>query len=390
MNNFYEHLYPQMSRDQLDKERTLNYQRTQAFYKIRMDGFKDSIYANLQEGENNIINHLNKTIQEKWNVVFGQFWGMINYMRKNSNSINVLSYAQNFYNEIYNNQDSTFEQKILADTLLQFAKNPKQNAGAVLGNSYEVYITAVLQAYIAQMADISNDKIEELIQSIVKTGSKTSKGYTVAKDTSIRADIILGAENENYTKKNGVLSANGVEIELQNLIDLTGTQDVNDVLEEMALKYNNAGLYGLSLKVWKDGNSKEFTQSKPLRDNLQSVFSQKDSHGRRRAWDEDYVTVYMLWKISSWLINILSPTTIGIVTSAGFEGYDTWLSNHLFYMDIQLTKIRKDPHKGMPETMSSAIKIRNFNHNAMKVNNYLRKKNKSTARLMIQAIPKKV
>ena len=59
-------------------------------------------------------------------------------------------------------------------------------------------------------------------------------------------------------------------------------------------------------------------------------------------------------------------------------------------MDIQLTKIRKDPHKGMPETMSSAIKIRNFNHNAMKVNNYLRKKNKSTARLMIQAIPKKV
>ncbi len=59
-------------------------------------------------------------------------------------------------------------------------------------------------------------------------------------------------------------------------------------------------------------------------------------------------------------------------------------------MDIQLTKIQKNPHKGMPKTMSSSIKIRNFNHSAMRINNYLRKKNKSTARLMIQAIPKKI
>jgi len=359
-----QHLQPQFPKGQLDIMRDINYQKAQKFYEQRYEAWKNFMKANLSNGEQNIEEYLIEKIEKQWGAITGYFWGGYNGAKKSSN---YKKYIQNL-------KAKTFEHKFAKEMLLKWASTNGQNPAIIVGNSYEPYVTSVMQDFAKAIAGLSENMTDDLLQTFIRnTGSDVSKSALIEGSKNVRPDIIVGGES--YKSENGVLKSNGVDVELQGEIDLN-PDSVIDELSDLAELYNNANLYGFSLKAWSKSNSKEFTQSSVLRKQINDDFMQTDDKGSRHAWDRNYVMNYMLWKVSSKIINLIGPTNIGLVTGKTFTPFSTWLNNHLFYMDVQMSNVRKDnKKKGMPELNSSAVRIRDYDRNNQILIDTLKKKN---------------
>ena len=183
-----------------------------------------------------------------------------------------------YLNGIKNSYDKEFLTKAIVEYKKRYDAGKGGNPASLLGNEYELYINNILQNLVMTMAGITNDQVENMIQV---TGGMTSKSVAIKKEGNIRPDIILSmsaeTENSDFEKRDGVLYKNGIEVELQESINLNVTAE--DFLNSLAEDYNAAGLYGFSLKVWKNSNNKKFMDSTPLKEDLSKDFSVTDKDG---------------------------------------------------------------------------------------------------------------
>ena len=104
-----------------------------------------------------------------------------------------------------------------------------------------------MQDFAKAIAGLSENMTDDLLQTFIRnTGSDVSKSALIEGSKNVRPDIIVGGES--YKSENGVLKSNGVDVELQGEIDLN-PDSVIDELSDLAELYNNANLYGFSLKA---------------------------------------------------------------------------------------------------------------------------------------------
>lgn len=376
-----ERLKPQLSQSAMDAHTWLNYEKAQKFYELRYNAWERYMEINLQQENLNLITYLTNVLtddQNGWAKISSSFWKEF-YTMTNS--------KQHFTDYINNISQEKFNENIGLDLLRQWVlTKPRKPVAAFLGDRFETYVTNVMQSFGKTMGVAGQQLADNLLTEYFKqTGAMRSTGATVKDAQNIRPDIIVG--NITYDIQNNgapsqkVLTGNGVAIELQGKVDLD-SQTAIDQLKQLAEIYNTANLFGFSVKVWSDSNRKEFSSSSIIRNELQNIFFERDAKGSRHAWDKDYVTTFVLYHLSTWIVNIIGPTNIGLVTGKDFVSFSDWLKDkHVFYMNVQMKNVRaKDKTKGLPQVAEKAkgqtddgIYILNYSHESQKLATSLRK-----------------
>lgn len=378
-----EHLPPQYSKSNLENWMELNYQRAINFYKARFDGFVKNLEKDLNVNAENLLQSINADIQKKWdNNIRGKFWTMVSQIRKGENISGQISTLQN---------SDVFEERFLGNMIMEFLTqykaNPKSSPAAIFGNNYENFVNAVIVNTVWGGANFTAQEIDTLVNEVANhisvTGNKKSSSVAVSGSAYIRPDIIWSLNNPaDFQKRGEVLYANNMSVELQSSINLDETATTE--LLNLAEQYNIAGLYGFSIKSWFNSNRKAFMHSTPLKDELSNTFTQVDSNGIRHNWQNDYTTAYMLWKVSTHIIDFIGPTDIGLITGRQFESFDIWLNNHLFYMEVQLNNIRdnKNSYSARPTISNAAVYILDFIHGSQNIKTKLSRADKTGNRYL--------
>jgi len=372
-----EHLPPQYSISTLESNTTRNYQKAINFYDARLKSFGEKLSQEMGILEDDFFKQLNNDIERRWDEeIRWRYWAMVDAIKSGKD-------FKKYLNNIKNSYDKEFLTQTIAKYKAQYDKGKGGNPASLLGNEYEDYINTLIQNLVSSMAEFTNAQIQNMIQV---TGTKTSKSVATAKEGNIRPDIIFSmALNSDYVKEKGVLYNNGIAIELQEKIDLDVAPE--EMLNELAKEYNAAGLYGFSLKVWKNSNNKKFMDSTPLKNELSEDFSRTDSKGSFHNWEVSYITAYMLWKVSNNILNFTGPTDIGLITGNGFEGFNTWLGNHMFYMKVQVDNIRGTKgYSARPSISDPGVYILNFIHNSQKINHSIKKSKKGSGSIIVKSV----
>ena len=226
------------------------------------------------------------------------------------------------------------------------ASNPK----AEMGKRFENFISTKI--FNNKNLDFAMESvIENGLSSVIfeLTGKKQSTSALVKGTKQIRPDafISFGADIQ-MTDENGQLMMNSnnqlLSVELQNKIDLN-VLDENTLINIMK-NYLEANAYGFSLKYWSGGSGKTFTRSSKLKSDLNSVFRQK-LDGTYHSWEEEYATAYANWEVSKYLINLINPNVIALISGNGFEWMDTFLESHILRMRVQRAATT-NKHKKLP------------------------------------------
>ena len=266
----------------------------------------------------------------------------------------------------------------------------KQGVGALIGNTFESYSTKALQGTneefkdavsgaASQLADIV---VDDLINNlnVVGTGNIKGRAATVKGVKNIRPDIGLNFSDEQLQ---------GYNVELEGWLNLSNIDALKmEVLQDHELLKNflQSNAYGLSVKVWSQANNKEFAQSSTLQEMINNQLITYSQYGNRTTWEGQYTMDFVNLQVSKYLINIISPTNVAIVTSSGFTWMNDFLANKLFTMQVQLGTInishRGPDGEGFPQVISSSIMIKQFANAEMRFN-YNVRMNKKTGRIFM-------
>lgn len=181
------------------------------------------------------------------------------------------------------------------------------------------------------------DTIDNGVNSVIArvTGNMTSKSAIQEGAPQIGPDVMVATSGSfGFKKSEGVLSAGSTQaaVELQTMIDLQITDD--NTLLSMMQTYLQSNLAGLNLKYFTNASGKVFTKSTPLQNQLNDVFRQKHD-GSYHTWEEEYATAYANWQVSRYLINLINPNVVAIVTGAEFQWVDAFLESHILRMRVQ-------------------------------------------------------
>ena len=286
-------------------------------------------------------------IQKIWQAVDFSKGGL---KTKNLQAIN----GESIYEKSYNN-------------IVRMAKGAGTSSqiASALGREFENFLANCLQ--ISNFGGAAGEQVNALGDSLIAqlTGGISGKSALVSGAKPIRPDIMLMYNSEISGVGTGTpkITSNNINtpIELEEIFDIS-SEGINDSqLLQQLLNNQLSNAFGLSLKIWKNANSREFSSSMGLKNSLQNTFDSTYPH----TWNSNYTSTYVIYQISRLLINIISPTNVMMVTGNGVTWMDDFLASHLFYMDVQMnslaqsSKARAPGYEGHPQMLSEAIKIRN-------------------------------
>ena len=258
----------------------------------------------------------------------------------------------------------------------------QRNISSFLGYEFEAFMEKALapeelsRAVSAEAAQI----VSSLAGGFSRTGGITSTSAVVKGQRDIRPDLGLGMSFTGDSLGTLNMGEKTISVELQELVDLNDlAMEEKEITSSEVLKsYIDANAFGFSLKLWKDGNNKEFSSSSVLQKSINNQFITYGPYGNRTTWESNYAEWFVVYQLSKYLINIISPTNVAMITGNNFIWMDDYISNKIFFMDVQLEALAKSKrgtgYEGFPSVMSSAIRIRQLNNTAQIFNTRVAKK----------------
>lgn len=283
--------------------------------------------------------------------------------------------------DIYTNNnlsvaDKEIEVKKRFDTspyLLQMLTAIKQansrNFYASLGFLFEnIGIEQILNPVFDKMSARTNAISNGLITAF-STGARQSLAASVSGIRNIRPDTIISLNQIEFINDQGVLkeSKSELPVEMQGQLNIEWGNMIPSAEEIMTQKnllemfLNGGNFFGLSFKTWDNNtNGKAFTSSTPLASAFNNLFNQKDSKGKKHAWQYNYTSEYVAYILSKNIFQIIGPTNIGMFTANGIIWMDEFLASHLFFMRIQIQR-RFKGEWFFPQITDPEIYVRNYN-----------------------------
>lgn len=330
-----------------------NYNVAIGYYKQRHEFMQQLYEMKTGQAIENLTSYINERVEYYWTNVVQE----------------VLKYVndQGGRKEIKGKELPDLEFSLEAQSVLKQLATAGGLPTTILGNEFENFLYESLSlkdlgdAANAVVAEASDTIVDNLLNSSLSashTGSITAKSAVVTGKRAIRPDIGLGFSEKNLQ---------GMGVELQGLLDLS--EFTNALYEEMKSQKNESLLdflrqpaFGLSLKIWKNANNAEFSSSSPLQNMLNNQLYTYHALGYRTTWEGQYTIDYVNYQLSKYLINIISPLNVAMVTGAGFIWMDQFLENKMFFMHLQLNGIKKSSRgpqlEGFPEITDPGIYIR--------------------------------
>lgn len=356
-----------------------NYNIAIGYYKQRHELMQQLYEKQTMQSINQLTNYITNRADYYWSNVVQE---VLNYVRDNGGRAGMRG-----------QQLPDLNIPISAQNVLKQIATGGSLATVALGNEFEkfLYDSLSLQEFGEAASGVATEYSDTIVDSLLSsglqashTGHITAKSATVKGKRSIRPDIGLGFSEDNLQ---------GIGVELTGLLDLT--EFTNALYEEMRSKDNESlaeflrqPAFGLSLKIWKNPNNAEFATSSILQNMLNKQFyTVHPAYGYRTTWEGQYAMDYTNYQLSKYLINIISPLNVAMVTGAGFIWMDEFLQNKLFFMHIQLNDVADSTRgplaEGFPEITDPGIYIRAV-AKGVNVFNYTISRSKKTGRIWMR------
>lgn len=342
---------------------TKNYNTAKEYYHQKKEAFKQFVAKDNEAFLDELVKYINVKIGEfDQNITQAVFAGLSG----NDWSQNISTITQMAEKKLQETNYSIVWENLYKKLANNKIKN-RQSLAAALGVEFEKFLadSLVPEEFTKNIEGITNDLVDSLLAGFSQTGAIRSKGATVRGKKDIRPDMGFNIAGGGYRHKIAQLPNSTLSVELQALIDLSqlsskniinGTKEGNAILKQ----YLEADSYGFSVKVWKDSNAKVFANSSVLKDQFQKVFNSSGN----KTWSSIYASAYVVYQLSRYLINIINPLNIAMITGSQLIWMDDFIDRHLFYMDVQVKNLTKSSlergggWEGHPQIMSSAIKLR--------------------------------
>lgn len=337
-----------------------NYNAAKQYYAQRRKMLNDLFTKDLKNYFNDIVDYINKKITEYQEQVVDVVFSKLTLEDKqyfyNGESLEDVSYSvRNIIERIGNR------------------KMGQRNISSFLGLEFESFMERALAAdeLTAAVSAEAAGIVNSLISGFTKTGDITSISAIIKGKKDIRPDLGLGMAS--YIDDFGVarLKSDNSSVELQVLFDLSELipEEKEITSSEILQSYLTNNAFGFSMKLWKDGNNKEFSQSSVLQKMLNSQLETYDSNGTRLTWETNYTQSYVVYQLSKYLLNIIGPMNIALISGKNFTWMDDFINNKIFYMTVQAENSFEKSKRGAgyeihPHIPDPSIKIRVLN-NAM-------------------------
>lgn len=346
----------------LERQTLLNYEAAMRYYAQKKAMFlKQGALKNEKDNER-FLNAYAEKITEAVNMIINESWQAVEKEIRNFISIGDYKLGSKY---VVTDQKALEGSPIIPEWLKQkiiSKSGTKENYYSLMGFNFETYAANAMSSVGKEL--VRNGLID--IMSVFKeTGAQKTKSGLREGFLNIRADLATGIadaadENQILREKGGTLA---VELEAifsieEKLKESNGILDDNEIIK----KYLTSGMFGLSLKNWaKTSKPKEYTHSTKIQDMINKEFSES----KKRTWDTTYAVQMANKVVSNYLLDIIGPINIAVLTKTDLIWMDDFIGGHLFYMDIGLKNNKVYRGKSgfneiKPYVPKDSIMVRNY------------------------------
>ena len=360
-------MYPNFN--SLQGQITNNYNIAKSYYAQKKQAFLGFLNKNIDNFSMMLEQYINENIVIFDKKIAQEVYSILND-ENNGGWDSLVQYSKNLDPK----REYPMPLKTIFEKLASGKIKTRNNLASALGIEFEKFLAESLvpEQYSQAMKGVIDSAVNDILSGFSQTGGIRSKSAITKGGKDIRPDIGLnisgGVKSEGIQK----LPNSNLGVELTALIDLNNfTSDKLIKSNDILSAYLNQNSYGFSVKVWKNSNSKIFSNSSILKKQIQNEFDQVNNN---HTWSSVYASEYTIYQISRFLINIINPLDVAMLTGQSLIWMDDFIDRHLFYMDVQLrnklavsNNQRGGGWEGHPYIMSSAIKLRemasnNINH----------------------------
>ena len=336
-----------------------NYQIAINYYKQKREMMNNLFRQDVGATFEAFADYINQKVQEFQSQVVDQVFAAANFENGRYTVSKSLPDMQYNYHA----------QKVLE----QIANNPnglmRRNISSFLGIEFEHFLKESFEA--GPLTEAVSAFGAGIISNFLKgfesqhTGSQTSTSAVVMGSKNIRSDIVIMKKGEVFFKDDSgnLRTTSGGAVEFSEFINIDEFDTSEGITSREVLESYASKTFGFSMKLWKNENGKEFSSSSVLQQMLNATFAST----RPNTWESQYTIEYVVQTLSKYLINIISPTSVAMITGRGFEWMDDFLQNKIFYMMVQMANHKKSKRgpgmEGHPSIEDSAIRIRTLGNN---------------------------
>ena len=309
----------------------------------------------LENYANAIENATNNTINNNWSAIVNEVLNAVTFLQggKYGNNSYVTGFKYTVDQTKLVNVPDWMKKEIIAG-------QRNQNFYSLMGFNYEKYLE---QAVIDIGKELAVKGYNSAISAFKGSGTKKTISAMRNDFVNIRADLAIGL-GKSAGKDMVLMSADGsLAAELQQEFKLEKFISKEQQEVELINKYLQSGMFGLNVKLWTMGHNKKFTESSGIASALNQAFAEGP---KDHTWDITYASAMANKVVSSYLLDVVGPTTIALVSGGGFTWMDSFLGGSLFTMGIQPAKNKTYLNRGTwheiyPEVHGTSIYLKNYN-----------------------------
>lgn len=302
-------LYPQYS--QLNNLTNANYSVARAYYNQRQLAFEKAFLVDATNAMQEFTQLITKKSQEFTKYILGNVHSVLN-----GGEINFKG----------NDRGAAVYEPYIKD-ILQFAHNHWEvNRYAGIPMEYFMADNATSSSGLKKILNYRDATIDNMFQQV---GKLSNVAATTMKKGETRTDV---AFSKNKIGENTQLELTGY-IDLE---DLSSALTEEDLYAELIEKMQNTGnpdltIYGFQVKTYRDLNDRRWMNSAALADRLTSL---SELFGGHYTWSSNYAALYPTYYLSKYIINILNPVNIGLITQQGLLWMTSFLDHYRLYMEV--------------------------------------------------------
>lgn len=317
-------LYPQYS--QLNNLASNNYSIARAYYNQRQLAFQKSFLIDAENAMSQFKNMIDEKTRDFFKYVIGNVHSVLNGQQPNfrGNDKGAAVYEP-YIKDILEFTENHWSVNRHAGVPMEhfFADNATSPSGL---NKILNYRDAVIDNMVQQVGGVSN------ISAVTKKKGETRTDLALSKqkitdDTQLELTAYIDLEDLSQT----ALNEESLFSELIDKIQASGNPDLT--------------VYGFQLKTYSDLNDRRWMNSAALVDRLNSL---SELFGGYYTWSSNYAALYPTYYLSKYIINILNPVNIGLITQQGLMWMTSFLDHYRLYMEITYNSPR-NPKPSNPD-----------------------------------------
>lgn len=289
------------------------YSTAQAYYAQRENQFRKVVFNNSKQALKDFAKQLTATAKAYRPNVYDQVEAALNN--------GTLPHAP------------SAEYEVDVQTLYNAAYGKKKGLQFIAGEKFEYFLQDHIKLNNRQGQAISSHVVQQV-------GKVVNKAFTTSGAKDTRTDVAIGPGI--ITKDTQMELTIGLDLHNSELEALgTERKIVNALMRDIVQNGVDLNVFGFQAKTYRGLSGMKWMTSQPFGSELRRIYAND------KYWSSNYASLYSVYFLSKYVINIVNPVNIGIIYTGGFQFMSDFLERTRFYMNVTAKSIQKN-EKGQP------------------------------------------